>query len=419
MACYISTKEVDYLWNAGGGGDGEQTWPHGVSHGLDKPDLIEVRANQSTQVLITTADTCFPAAGGRAAVSEAAPAYRALGGDLQVFEGVWHHGWVLPTREQINGFFCKSLAGGFGGGWKSVGCSNITELDVSRENAAFLEWNDKELQVTSTGQVNTAPECIAQGAKISKTVHNFSADMTAVHETALAAKRKNQTQYLASVISSAPLVSGFIAAPTPRTTGNPASARFLGAQFVVPRPPGCRPGRYIPGCQNPPSNSSASASNEYNRDGALVRAGKTSTPQLQEHDSAASPVGLVERYQVLTEGKCFAIVTLYLPAAVTDMMSPRKKLPLVTWYSSAVAAAGAPPAAAEHFTASGHAFAAVELCGFGTTGPLPSTPGLNSGSYAPEDMANELGRSLPGFHAGEIARVHAYLLSRPDVRKDP
>lgn len=41
---------------------------------LDKPDLIETRANQSTQVLITTADTCFPAAGGIAAVTEAGPA---------------------------------------------------------------------------------------------------------------------------------------------------------------------------------------------------------------------------------------------------------------------------------------------------------------------------------------------------------
>ena len=119
---------------AGGGGDGEQTWPHGARNNLDKPDLIEVRANQSTQVLVTTADSCFPAAGGMAAVGEAEPAYKALGGDLQVFEGVWHHGWVLPTREQINRFFCDALGDGFSGGWKSVGCSNKTELDVSHEN---------------------------------------------------------------------------------------------------------------------------------------------------------------------------------------------------------------------------------------------------------------------------------------------
>ena len=90
-----------------------------------------------------------------AAIAEAAPAYDALGGTLEVFEGIWHHGWVLPTREQINSFFCKALAAGFSGGWQSVGCGNSTELDVSKENPDFLEWNDAELRVTSTGQVNT------------------------------------------------------------------------------------------------------------------------------------------------------------------------------------------------------------------------------------------------------------------------
>ncbi len=57
----------------------------------------------------------------------------------------------------------------------------------------------------------------------------------------------------------------------------------------------------------------------------------------------------------------------------------------------------------------------VELCGFGTTGPLPSGGGTSSSSYAPEDMAHELGRSVPGFHAGEIARVHGFLMARQDI----
>ena len=240
-------------------------------------DLIEVRANQSTQVLVTTADTCFPAAGGMAAVAEAAQAYKALGGDLQVYTGIWHHGWVLPTREQINGFFCKALAGGFGGGWHSVGCSNSTELDVSHENKAFLEWNDKQLQVTSTGQVVTAPECIAPGARISKTVHNFSADLTVKHTAALAAKRKTSpAAFLAAVIEAAPNISGFIAPPA-ATANNP---RFLGAQFVVPRPPGCVPGRYIPGCPNPTNGTAAAG---------------IAAPVAGDGDV---PIGLVERYQV-------------------------------------------------------------------------------------------------------------------------
>jgi hypothetical protein len=69
MACYISTKEIDMLWKASGAGDGEQTWPHGIQRTLDKPDLIEARADQSTQVLVTSADTCFPAAGGVSVVA--------------------------------------------------------------------------------------------------------------------------------------------------------------------------------------------------------------------------------------------------------------------------------------------------------------------------------------------------------------
>ena len=153
-------------------------------------------------------------------------------------EAVWHHGWVLPTREQINGFFCKALAGGFGGGWQSVGCSNNTELDVSRENAAFLEWNDASLQVTSTGQVNTAPECIAAGARISKTVHNFSADLTLKHMATMAARRKDPAAFLAAVIKNAPNISGFISAPPAENNNNPE--RFfdldrgsLGARLVL------------------------------------------------------------------------------------------------------------------------------------------------------------------------------------------
>ena len=53
----MSTFEVDRLWRAGGESDGEQTWPRGIHLGLDKPDLIEIRADKATQVLITSADT--------------------------------------------------------------------------------------------------------------------------------------------------------------------------------------------------------------------------------------------------------------------------------------------------------------------------------------------------------------------------
>jgi hypothetical protein len=247
----------------------------------------------------------------------------------------------LPTREQINGFFCKALAAGFSGGWHAIGCDNTTELDVSHMNPDYLEWNDKELQVTSTGQVNTAPECIAAGAHVSKTVHNFSHDMTSAHMAAIAEKRKDPTTFLPSVIANAPLISGFIA---PSDTWAPGNPRFLGAQFGVPRPPGCRAGRFIPGCPNPPVAS---------EDELAVAAAAAPT----------GPIGLIERYQVMTEGQCFAIVTIYFPAKIDDMMTPREKMPLIVWYAATAASTTSPPAAATQWATTGHAFAVVELCG--------------------------------------------------------
>eukprot|EP01043_Picozoa_sp_COSAG02_P005719 COSAG02_NODE_157_length_32999_cov_31.863647_3_plen_265_part_00 len=119
---------------------------------------------------------------------------------------------------------------------------------------------------------------------------------------------------------------------------------------------------------------------------------------------------------MLTEGQCFALVTIYFPAHVQDMTTPREKMPLVVWYSATVASASAPPDAANQLAGSGHAVALVELCGFGTTGPRPSSSGLAASSYAPEDLAHEIGRSVPGFHAGEIDRVHVFLSNRRDVQ---
>lgn len=54
------------MFTPGGGSDGEQTWPHGVAMGLDKPDLLEVRAPRPTQVqkaltALTEAAACYAA----------------------------------------------------------------------------------------------------------------------------------------------------------------------------------------------------------------------------------------------------------------------------------------------------------------------------------------------------------------------
>eukprot|EP00041_Stephanoeca_diplocostata_P034185 m.1149971 g.1149971 ORF g.1149971 m.1149971 type:complete len:145 (-) comp24476_c0_seq84:2639-3073(-) len=130
-----------YVW-VRGWCDREQTWPHGIRLGLDKSDLIEVRANASTQVLITADDTCFPAAGGWAAVDEARPAYSALGGSLEVYTAVWHHGWVLPTRERISGYFCDEFASTKYGYSLCTVYEHYRTLTMRSENAALIVGNN-------------------------------------------------------------------------------------------------------------------------------------------------------------------------------------------------------------------------------------------------------------------------------------
>lgn len=369
VACYMSSFEVDRLWAAGGGSDGEQTWPRGVALGLDKADLIEVRADRATQVLITTGDTCFPAAGGLEAVREARPAYAALGGWLDAFTAVWHHGWVLPTREQISGFFCRALRPGFPGGAPPPACGNDTEIDVAPRHSDFAEWSDHELQVTSTGQVVTAPECGAAPGAPAVTVHNFSAALTAQSLAALADRRAaDPASFLREVARDAPGVAGYQQAAAPRPP------RFLGAQFPSPHPPG------------------------------LAAANAT----------AAS--GLVERWMLFGEGSCFSVVTLFFPRPVMDMMTPRRPMPAVVLYRRARAdlAAGIPDDVAAYNHA-GYVAAAVDPCGLGEAGDA-FVDGLEGGrGQAAEDMAHELGRSIPGLMAGDMARAHAYLRARPDI----
>lgn len=327
VACYISTFEIDRLWNAGGGSDGEQTWPHGVAKGLDKSDLLEVRANRSTQVLITSADTCFPAAGGRAAVAEATPAYKALGGVLENDEAVWHHGWVLPNRERITQFFCRHLKQGVGSGGMNDGhasCSNPTELDVSAQSLQYAEYNDNQLKVTTTGQVVTAPECRTASGAGPITVHNFTKDITLSNTDAVANLRaKNPNQFLESVRAEAPTLAGY-RAPAPATKG---SSRFLGAQFVHP---------HVPGPLHP------------------------NQPPMVE--GGAVVPGLVERVLIPGEGVCMNVVTLFFPPSVTDIMTKRKAMPAVVWYQKDTIAADAPPIAALNLSANNHIVIFPELC---------------------------------------------------------
>jgi hypothetical protein len=119
---------------------------------------------------------------------------------------------------------------------------------------------------------------------------------------------------------------------------------------------------------------------------------------------------------VFTEGVCFATTTLFFPSSVVDTSSPRTPMPVVVWYRGGNATAPEhPPPLAVNLTSRGYVVALPELCGFGQTAGSLRGPALSGRGMAAEDMAHEIGRSLPGFHAGEMVRVERYLKSRSDI----
>eukprot|EP01079_Euglenida_sp_SAG-EU17-18_P005006 gene5006-900_t len=245
IACYMSTMPVDYAYVYGGEYDGEQTWPRQSVLSLDKPDLLEVRAPRPTQVLLTTEDNCFPYRGGAAAVAEARPAFEALGGaapgvGLDVHQAVYHHGWQADNRQAMYEFFQEALAPGSlvdGREWWPSGVGNLTSL-----------FSEQQLQVTSTGQVATAPEC---GPSL--IYHNFTADITANNVARLEAQRAAAKRFVSRIQASAgdvvgyrPPQPGVAAYPGPTPTSTPVTIPGEGRCVLVlektppahPRAPG-------------------------------------------------------------------------------------------------------------------------------------------------------------------------------------
>lgn len=111
-----------------GSQDGEQIWLGGLSAGLDKPDLIEVRAPKPTLTLLTSNDGVFPLQvcpvapvfcavlyvsfvyarcvyhqGGRDAFAESSLVYSAYsaGSNISTSEAVGPHGWITPNNQNM------------------------------------------------------------------------------------------------------------------------------------------------------------------------------------------------------------------------------------------------------------------------------------------------------------------------------
>ena len=88
-------------------------------------------------------------------MEESLPAFHAMGKAeaLNVSIGEYHHGWCNKNREAMYAFFASNLGNSEASleEWWPSGFGNLSAL-----------FDASELQVTSTGQVRTAPECKTQ-----------------------------------------------------------------------------------------------------------------------------------------------------------------------------------------------------------------------------------------------------------------
>jgi dienelactone hydrolase len=185
VACYMSTFEADFTYQ--GSADAEQQWMNGLPLGLDKADLLEVRAPKPTQALLTTDDTVFPVQGGRDCVQEVSSAFAAFNAsqNFESHEATWHHGYVQPNREALYGFFLKHF--------------NVSG-NASEEDIPSIPV--RNLTVTPSGQVVWSLN--------SRTVHDLIVNFTQ-DNVALLDKCRSQGQgWLSSLGERAQKVSGFI-----------------------------------------------------------------------------------------------------------------------------------------------------------------------------------------------------------------
>jgi dienelactone hydrolase len=165
--------------------DGEQNFFQGWAHGIDLPDLIQVRAPRPLLMMVTTRDF-FPIRGAREAFAESLRVYRAYGrpGDLQKVEDDGDHGYTPKTRETLYTFFQRHLA----------------QPGEAREREVTL-LADAELTVTSTGQVSTGPG--------SETVFSLNRRDTRALLDRLEGSRRRQDQHCREVSAALRRVSGY------------------------------------------------------------------------------------------------------------------------------------------------------------------------------------------------------------------
>ena len=181
--CFITNME--YILKSIGPQDAEQNLIHMISEGIDHADLLEIRAPKPCLMITTTRDF-FSIQGARETFSEAKRFYKALGREdmISMVEDDDVHASTKKNREAMYAFFQKYL--------NNPG--SAVDLDVEL-------LNEKELQVTKTGQLSTSMKSETLYSLNKKTVEN--------QVKKLNISRQKNIKHLDEVIIAAKNLSGF------------------------------------------------------------------------------------------------------------------------------------------------------------------------------------------------------------------
>ena len=309
-----------------------------------------MRAPKPTQVLLTTQDNCFPYAGGLKAVNEAAAAFTAMGDAdaLDVHTAVYHHGWVTSNREAMYTFFEKHLMGDATSP-ASSGSSKEWWPDAYGNLSAL--FHASQLQVTSTGQVRSAPECAPN-----KIYHDFTQEIAGQQVAALQKQRQASdggATLLAQIAATAAAVSGYHV-PDLSSYSHELASRAM--DDIATR------------ARN--TTTSWSIAGEGNCTVTLNVSSSTLTPAGEAASKTAKVIIIVERS-----------TKAYNPQALLQSVAPV-------------------------LTDAGYTVVSATLCGFGEHDAFPTS---YKGMAAVPDIARNLNRSVVGYHAAELVRVSAWV----------
>jgi len=167
--------------------DAETVFVRGVAEGITLEDLIEVRAPKPTLMTFVSRDQYLSIQGARESYQEAKKAYDSFGqvDNLTLVEDDYEH-WMTPKiRLKIYEFFMEhfDLPG-----------------DPTEEDVGIL--TEKELRVTSTGQISTS-----LGGDM---VFDVNKEETAALIRNLEESRKDMAKHLRSVVAKAKDISGYV-----------------------------------------------------------------------------------------------------------------------------------------------------------------------------------------------------------------